>query len=245
MIARPTYLQTGRLLAVGLSALAMAAPAAPALAGSFQVNPVQIVLQPDRLITSLAIRNAEGQPVSVRVLTYRWTQVNGDDVYTPTDALVASPPIFTIPANGRQLVRVGLRSHTPGAAYRVIFEEIPRPSTRSLIQVALRLNLPMYVLAEPGGAPAVRWSASRDSVGDIVVEGRNGGTARAQVTAIGLIGPAGERTALSTSMGVILPDSMRRWKVGRHPQLGAGSDLQLTIRSSSGEDRITVRLAAR
>lgn len=241
MIGRHAFLRTGRHLAAGLLALSMAWPAH---GGSFQVNPVQIVLQPDRTISSLTIRNADREPVSVRVLTYRWTQVGGEDVYTPTDELIASPPIFTIAGNGQQLVRVGLRRHEPGAAYRVIVEEIARPSSANAIQVALRLNLPMYVLTA-GGSPAVRWSASRNAAGEIILEGRNDGAAHAQVAAIGLLGPAGERTALTGSMGVILPSSMRRWNVGRHPQLRAGSDLQLSVRSPGGEDRITVRLAAR
>lgn len=243
MISKRIFLQTGRLMAASLWAFAAFVPA---LAGSFQVNPVQIVLQPGRTITSLTIRNTDPQqPVSVRVLTYRWTQVNGDDVYAPTDDLIASPPIFTIPANAQQLVRVGLRRGTPGAAYRVILEEIPRPSRENVIQVALRLNLPLYLLTAAGGNPAVRWSASRDATGEIILEGRNDGAARAQVTAIGLMDPAGGRTALTTSMGVILPASMRRWRVGNHPQLRVGSDLQLNIRSSRGEDRIMVRLATR
>lgn len=242
MIERRSILQTGRRVAVSLLAFATIAPA---LAGSFQVNPVQIVLQPGKTISSLTIRNVDAQPVSVRVLTYRWTQVNGNDVYTPTDDLIASPPIFTIPANAKQLVRVGLRRRTPGAAYRVILEEIPRPSKENVIQVALRLNLPMYVLTSAGAKPAVRWSASRDAEGNIIFEGRNDGAAHAQITAIAQVDPAGKRTALTTSMGVILPASMRRWNVGKHPQLKAGSDLKLSIRSSSGEDTIMVTLATR
>lgn len=242
MIGRRTILQTGRLMAVSLLAFSAIVPA---FAGSFQVNPVQIVLQPGRTISSLTIRNVDPQPLSVRVLTYRWTQVEGDDVYTPTDDLIASPPIFTVPANAQQLVRVGLRRNTPGAAYRVILEEIPRPSRENFIQVALRLNLPVYVLTAAGGNPAVRWSASRDAAGEIILEGRNEGAAHAQVTAIGLMDPAGGRTALTTSMGVILPAGMRRWNVGKHRQLTVGSVLQLNIRSSSGEDRIMVRLATR
>lgn len=242
MIGRRTLLQTGRLMAVSLLAFSTIVPA---MAGSFQVNPVHIVLQPGKTISSLTIRNSDPEAVSVRVLTYRWTQVDGDDVYTPTDDLIASPPIFTVPANAQQLVRVGLRRRTPGAAYRVILEEIPRPSKENVIQVALRLNLPMYLPTAAGGQPEVRWAASRDAEGELIIEGHNDGAAHAQITGIALMGSAGQQTALTSSMGVILPASMRRWRVGRHPQLGAGSDLHLSIRSSLGEDRTMVRLATR
>ncbi|MEI9849787.1 MAG: hypothetical protein WDN24_01735 [Sphingomonas sp.] len=78
-------------MAASLLALSMVCTAVGvAVAGSFQVNPVQLVLQPNKTMSSLTIRNVEQQPVSVRVLTYRWTQVSGDDVYTPTDDLIAS-----------------------------------------------------------------------------------------------------------------------------------------------------------
>ncbi|UZK69057.1 fimbria/pilus periplasmic chaperone [Sphingomonas sp. S1-29] len=217
----------------------------PAVAGSFQVNPVQIVLQPGKTITSVTIRNSEREKVAVQVLTYRWTQVGGDDVYTPTEDLIVSPPIFAIPASGKQLVRVGLRRRMPGAAYRVIFEEIPRPAKENVIQVALRLNLPLYVLAAREGVPILRWSATRDAAGDLILEARNDGTRHAQITAIALVDPAGRKTMLTTAMGVVLPASMRRWKIGRHPELAAGADLQLSVRSSSGEDRIMAKLANR
>lgn len=240
--------RTGRRLAASLwvlRALLLLAPVS-ALAGSFQINPTRLILSPTQSITSLTLRNAGKEPVAVRVLTYRWTQEKGIDVYTPTDDLIASPPIFTTPAGATQLIRVGLRRRLPNAAYRVILEEIPRPSTNTVIQVALRLNLPMYVeTVAGGGKPAVRWTAWRDATGEIVLEGRNDGTAYAQITAIGLTGADGRHTDLTSSMGVVLPDSMRLWRIGKHPELRSGSDLPLIVRSASGDESIMARLETR
>lgn len=246
MIEKQIALQTGRRVAASLSALSMiCALPATALAGAFQVNPIQIMIPATKATSSLTIRNVHGQPVAVRVLTYRWTQADGDDVYTLTEDLIASPPIFTIPANGRQVVRVGLRPRASGAAYRVILEEIPQSSKENGVQVALRLNLPMYAPIVADGTPEVRWIASRDVGGELVIEGRNDGTAHAQITAIMMLDAAGRSTSLMKNMGVILPASMRRWHVGMHPELRPGSEIQLNIRSARGEERIMVKLAVR
>ena len=63
------------------------AAGSPASAGSFKVNPVNLAMPADRSTTSLSLANSGSEPVSVRVLTYRWTQVGGDDVSSPRRSL--------------------------------------------------------------------------------------------------------------------------------------------------------------
>ena len=84
-----------------ISSLALAGPAS---AGSFTVNPVQLNLSADRQETSLKMTNRDSTPVSVRIATYAWTQLDGRDVYSPTNDVIVWPPIFTIPAGRTQLV---------------------------------------------------------------------------------------------------------------------------------------------
>lgn len=88
----------------------------PALAGSFKVNPVHINLPADRQTASLTITNSDAVPVSVRVIALEWTQVDGTDVHSPTSNVIASPPIFTIPAGKTQLVRPDPGQPAPGPA---------------------------------------------------------------------------------------------------------------------------------
>ena len=230
--------------AMGLLFAGIAA-AGPAAAGSFQVNPVNINLPADRQSTSVTIRNSDTEPVSVHVVTFRWTQENGRDVYSPTTDVIASPPIFTIAPGATQLVRVGLKART-GGAYRVILEEIPRQlRSRTEIQVALRLNLPLYLLPAGRGEAALSWSAWRDGAGDLIVEGRNSGSLHAQVLEIAAAGESGRRTILSQEMGVILPSSARRWKAGKQPGFGAGGPVTLEVRSPAGETKANLLVEQR
>ena len=209
--------------------------AVPASAGSLKVNPVHINLPADRQSVSLKMTNSDAAPVSVRVATYVWTQVDGRDVYTATNNVIVSPPMFTIPATQTQLVRIGLRNRGGPGAYRVIFEEIPSDNpVDGQIQINLRLNLPFYVLAKGRAKPDLSWKAWREPSGEMVVEGRNRGSLHSQVLSLAA-DHGGRRHSLSTQMGVVLPGSARQWAIGKHPEFSVGTPLLLTVKGSAGE----------
>jgi len=156
----------GQALLAGASALmifAFAAPV-PAEAGSLRVDPVRLEINAGRRTATVTIRNDEATPVTIRAYALTWDQANGEDVYGDTDAVIVSPPIFTIAPGASQLVRVGLRSPSGGGrAYRVIIEEVPGASPAGGVQVALRLNLPLFAMMQSGSHSDLRWSASRQS----------------------------------------------------------------------------------
>ncbi|HYI48434.1 MAG TPA: molecular chaperone [Allosphingosinicella sp.] len=238
----------GRLAVISILLLYLLGFAATlASASSFQVDPVSIELIQGRRSASLSIRNRDTQPVAIRVRLYRWTQVDGADVHTETDDLIASPPIFTIPAGARQLIRIGPRAASTAFAYRIVLEEIPRPHAAGTgIQVALRVDLPLYVVPQAAGGPDLAWSAWRGADGLVVIEARNGGTRHSQVLGLATVDAAGRRVILSSQMGVVLPGGARRWNAGAHPQFAVGSTLRLEI-SNAGRRiaRSSVVLEAR
>jgi fimbrial chaperone protein len=223
------------LLALPAFVLGIVAAGSPASAGSFKIDPVNLSIPADRSTTSLKLTNTGKEPVSVRAVTYRWTQADGKDVYDETTNVIVSPPIFTLAPAQAQLVRIGVSERRSGDAYRVIFEEIPsKGSSGSLVQVALRLNLPLFIEAV-GGEPNVEWQAWRDAAGLITLEARNTGTKYQKVLAIDANSNRGRELSLSRQMGVVLPASSRQWLVGNHPELIAGSPITLEIRTPSGD----------
>lgn len=229
----PTVI-AGRIAA----ALAVAAllAGAPAEAGTFRVDPVNIVLAENRAATELRLTNAEAAPVGVRVTALRWTQREGKDVYEPTDDVIASPPIFTVAPRGTQLVRFGLRRRIPGAAYRIIVEEIPQAKAAGVgIRVALKIDLPLYVAT--GGKPAaLTWSVRRAADGTLVAESRNAGGTHAQVKGVQALDSAGRPLGRSDSRGVVLPGSMRAWSLGS----ATGEAATIVVTTPQGEQRSPV-----
>lgn len=105
-----TFLRIGFVLLIGLIA------ATAALAGAFQVSPLRIALSAQAPIAVITVRN-EGAVASVMQLkAMSWSQTAGEDSYSPTQEVLATPPIFTVPPGGAQIVRVGLRRQPDGRA---------------------------------------------------------------------------------------------------------------------------------
>jgi fimbrial chaperone protein len=229
-----------RRAAAALLLAALASPASPGAASAFRINPVAVAVMPDKGAAELRLDNEDSKPVAVRVTALRWTQPDGRDRTEATRDLVVSPPIFTVAPGARQLIRIGFRNRTPGAAYRLIVEEIPGPKVPGTgISVALKLDLPLHVVARRGAAPALSWAARRGPGGTLVVEGRNSGDLHAQILAIEARDSTGQTVGRTEAMGVVLPSSSRVWTLGGR----AGAPTELVVRTAAGETRVAVRVA--
>lgn len=206
-----------------LTALACAAAltwSVPASAGTLQVNPVLLEIDAGRRTATVTLRNAEATPVTIRAYALEWRQTGGQDVYTETRAVIVSPPIFTIPPGGTQIVRVGLRSPSAGPqAYRLIVEEVPDATPSEGIRIALRLNLPLYASVAVGDAGALRWSAMRGPDGGWTVEAANPGSGYVRVNPAMAQAATGIRFADTIAFGTVLPGASRRWTIGANPDV--------------------------
>ena len=215
------------------TALFGAASQAPVLAGTLQVNPVLVQVDAGRRTATVTVRNEEAAPVTIRAYPLAWRQAAGEDQYEETAAVIVSPPIFTIPAGGTQLVRVGLRRPgTAPEAYRLIVEEIPEARQGGGIQVALRLNLPFYASMTAGPAETLRWSARRAGSG-WEVEAANGGAGFVRVDPEMARAATGIEFGDEIAFGTVLPGATRRWQLAAEPRVADRRRFDQTTRLSS------------
>ncbi|HWT12539.1 MAG TPA: fimbria/pilus periplasmic chaperone [Allosphingosinicella sp.] len=192
--------------------------AAPAAAGTLQVNPVLVEINAGRRTATVTVRNEESTPVTIRAYPMAWQQADGEDRYEESSAVIVSPPIFTIPPGGSQLVRVGLRARSAEPqAYRLIIEEVPEASPGGGIRVALRLNLPFYSMIPPGSASDLAWSAARQSDGEWTLEAVNSGSGYVRLDAAAAQSATGIAFEDQLHFGTVLPGATRRWRIGREP----------------------------
>jgi fimbrial chaperone protein len=212
-----------------------------AVAGSFQVTPVQVSVSHDRPVSAITIKNNAQDPVSIRVVTYRWSQQQGEDVYTEANDVLVSPPIFTIAPDKAQVVRVGLRKagSEAEASYRIFLEEIPNTAVPSQgIRTVLRLNLPFYKMPKAQSAANVRWTAARLANGEIELRATNQGALHDQINRID-VAVAGEKVQpLVEKAGVVLPGSMRIWRTGAARAVPIGTHLNLVVVRPSGSEMV-------
>jgi len=201
--------------------LTAAAGLPPAAAGTLQVNPVLVEIGAARRTGSVTVRNIEDVPITIRAYPLAWRQAGGEDHYDETSAIIVSPPVFTIPPGGTQIVRVGQRAAAATGAqpYRLIIEEVPEANPAGGIRVALRLNIPLYA-SVPAGAPAdLQWSASRQADGQWAIEARNPGGGWVRVDAGAARAATGIVFEDGFAFGTVLPGGARRWPVGASPNI--------------------------
>lgn len=232
-----------RLARASAAALAFVAAFA-AHAGSFTANPVRLTLPSGSNSTSLTLDNTGDQPVLVQAELMAWSQQDGNEVLTPSQDLVVSPPIFKVLPGARQIVRLGLLRSPTGereVTYRLFLQEVAQPPApgEQGVAVALRLGLPVFVLPKIRAAPNLSWRA-RAEEGAIRLTLSNSGNAHVQAVDCKLYGPDGALYAEQPLAAYVLAGQTRSWLV-KSKQAWRGEKLRLTANTSLGE--VTVELS--
>ncbi|AKM28948.3 hypothetical protein AB870_00585 [Pandoraea faecigallinarum] len=183
---------------------------------TLQVSPVIVNILPTQPATTLTLGNSGDLPIHGQLRLYAWTQRNGDNVLTPTDALIASPPIIRIEPGERQivrLVRVAARPEGNEQSYRLVVDELPsldaKPSEG--VSIRLRYSLPVFVQTSHSRAPALHFDL-RMTRGELEV--RNDGERHAQLGATRVLDASGRSVELTRGLlGYVLAGQTRRFAV--------------------------------
>ena len=140
---------TSRAAGAVAAGLALLCAGGGAQAQSITVLPVNLNLAAGEQTSSLTVINQGAADTSVQIRVLAWSQANGVETLTPSDEVMASPPIATIAAGATQVVRLVLRKAPTEheATYRILLDQIPAPATPGTVRIALRLSIPVF--AEP------------------------------------------------------------------------------------------------
>lgn len=231
-------------IASGLLACCLAWPVA-GRASSFSVTPVGLTLSQQQQTGVLHVSNKSDTPTVVQLEAKAWTQENGEDVYADTRKLIATPPIFTIPPGGDQVVRVGLRAKPDvktEQAYRLYLTEVPPAPKPGFLGVrfALRMSLPVFVSPAGNAAPDVHWSATPGAAGKIEVTGVNTGNAHEHINKITIALEGSDKTLAEKTGIYILPGKTEDLTFKPHSALPKGSMLTLTVATDKGTSHVQV-----
>jgi len=216
----------------------MLAAAGPAAAGTFSIAPVRVELSGSERTAVLTVHNDDAAPLVVQVSTLNWTQAGGEEANAPTRELLATPPVFTLPPNGEQIIRVALR-RDPDATreldYRLLLAEVPQPADKNFtgLRVALRLSIPVFVKAASASAAQLRWSAHWLADGGLSVSATNEGLTHQQVSDFTLHFAGSEALARGVVSRYVLPGSTVTWKIA--PPAGVAHDAAIRIEGASDQ----------
>ncbi len=180
-------------------------------ASGLQVAPVGLSLAPADKAGIFTLSNTGAAPLNAQLRIFQWTQnEQGEDVLTPSDDLIASPPMLALPVNGSQEVRI-IRAQVAGKAeahYRLIVDELPTPSAtpRKGLSIALRYSIPIFINAQDRPEVVLQWGAKTTADGKTLLSIHNPGVERAQIARIWLQSQGQEAKALNYGLfGYVLP----------------------------------------
>ncbi|MDE2091747.1 MAG: molecular chaperone [Gammaproteobacteria bacterium] len=210
-----------------------------AQAASFQVSPIRITLSADHSTDVIRVTNSSDTPTVVQLQIVAWAQENGDDVYTPSRNLLATPPIFTVAPGSQQVVRVGMRTQPDASqetCYRMYLTEVPPAPTKEFrgVQIALRMGIPVFVDPLTATEPKLRWSGKLLSPGELQVSATNTGNAHAQVLKWQLQSPDQSRAWSQESGSYVLPGATHTWTLKLTSPLAANTPLEVLADTDRG-----------
>jgi fimbrial chaperone protein len=207
-------------------------------AAVLEVAPVTIELSGGAEAAAITLKSHDPSPVYVQVRGFVWSQSGNTDKLTPTDDIALAPPIFSLPGDTPQIVRIVLQQAVGDRelAYRLLIDQIPAHESRTGVQFALRLSLPVFV--EPEGAVAANIKAhiALGTAGPPVLAIDNIGTRRTRLIDIALSTTAGLPLKLSAPPNpYILPGVERSWTIlSPVSAIPPGSMLRLTAKTDNG-----------
>lgn len=218
-----------------------------ATAGSFAVSPVRATLSSKQPAASLVVRNSGPEPTVVQLEVVGWSQEEGKDIYAPTKEILATPPIFTVPPGGSQVVRVGLRRNPDAQrelTYRLFLQEVPIPKPdQSGLRVVLRVGIPVFVNPAVAVAPVLRWQAAHTPDGALKLSLTNSGNAHIQVAKSSLTLASSAQTLMSHDVAAyVLPGQSRDWILKPASMPARGTALRISAQTDAGEMQTEVVL---
>ncbi|MEG6185081.1 molecular chaperone [Enterobacter sichuanensis] len=193
--------------------------------------PIDPWLAADAKATELWIQNQGNSATTMQVRIVRWKQENGHERYTAQQDVVASPPIVTIAAGSKQLIRLIKQASVPAGveqAYRIIVDEIPQADVKAEPAIGLKLqmrySIPLFVYGQ--GIPTIKEGAHHAVVetrnlswrvtqagGQPALEVQNRGDVHVRLSQVALEQGGQKRTIAEGLLGYVLPGSSRSWPI--------------------------------
>ena len=216
-----------------------------AKAQALSVLPVNIFLTPGQRAATLTVTNQGNSGTAIQIRGYAWSQKDGDDQLTVSDALVVSPPIASIAPGATQVVRLILRQAPEGRedTYRILVDQIPPPAESGIVHIVLRLSIPIFAQPATAAVPQVQFHIECDA-GNMFLVGINDGLRHEVIRDIVLsTSDGGKLKEASGALPYILAGATRRWPIAAQCPLPLpDGTLRLTAHSDTGAIEQQVRV---
>lgn len=214
--------------------------------GSMQLAPLRLALSDSVTTSTLIVKNRSDTPTLVQLELLSWSQKNNDNVLEPSRDVLISPPVFTIPANGEQILRAVLRRKADPnkeLSYRLFVREVQDQSslaTDGSVKVLLNISIPIFIEPAAKLSSKLLWHASMSGAHKINIKLANNGLQHVQIKSFQLSSD-GVNPISQNVMRYVLPGSSTEWTF-ENKDAPFKSPLTLQAITDNGDLRETITL---
>ena len=232
---------------LGFAVAALLASQPSQAAAVLEIAPVLIDVQAPNAVATLSVKNDDARPTTIQVRLFRWSQTGGEESYSPTEDVVASPPIAAVEPGATltiRIVRTAEKQVEAEESYRLVLDQLPDADQggRAKVSMLLRQVLPVFFSRGDRSPPEVEWSVGRGPRG-YAVWAHNAGDQRLRVGQVTLNGAGGERIKLGGGLlGYVLGHADMSWTIGEAKAVRLGSSLAIRGESDHGAFHATARV---
>jgi fimbrial chaperone protein len=229
-----------RFFALGCAIAALAAQVV--YAATFQVSPVLVDVAAGQSAAVITLTNQSTEQIALQVRTFKWSQIDGAEQLTPTQDVIASPPIVEIPPGAEHIIRLVRLTRTPPIqeeAYRVWIDQLPTGNVSAGdIRLLVRQSIPLFFGATGTRPSALEWRVSNKG-GEWQLTARNPGQQRVRLSDMTLADERGRVLSRQQGLaGYVLAGSTKRWPLA----LATAPDGMLVLSASSPAGPVNVRI---
>ena len=223
-------------------AVSLLCAASSALAQALVVFPVNIQMQPGQRATALTVTNRGTDATSIQLRAYSWNQTSGEDELLPSNEILVSPPLATIPGGATQIIRVVLRHADEGkeTTFRLIIDHIPPPATPGQVAVVLRLSLPIFVQATAQAHPRVEFHICHRADKTFLVARNLGGMHEVFRNVILTTKDGVKLNAETNGSPYVLAGATRQWQIVANTVLTDGDTIELNADVGAAKTKLQV-----
>lgn len=188
-------------------------------AEGIKVSPIRIEVNSRQAIAVLKVSNPGETPLLIQSELFKWTQIDGEDVYEPSQDILVIPPLFTLEPHQEQTMRVALLrpADAKELAYRLYLQEIKQKvkiSESSSLNIALRIGIPIFVAPQIESREEFAWEISHIEGTGLVVKLQNNGNLNLFINALEVL--KSNNQVISEGKPVfkyLLPEQNTQWTI--------------------------------
>jgi fimbrial chaperone protein len=173
---------------------------------------VRIDLSDDHTKDVIRVSSQADSTMSYQVEIVAWSQSEDRrEIYTPTDEVIAVPPLFTLQPGEEQIVRIGMLTDADSSnerSYRMFITELAAPqeeeNNMTGVNMRLRLGIPVFIAPHALPYATLDYFDSKQMNDQLFMQLRNSGNTHVRISEIQFLAPGAEQADIESAAIYIL-----------------------------------------